>query len=313
MSATQRARSGVPLDQRSALPTIPGIPAWGAVAVAAGLTFLGFAFDGMSGNELTSTFSTMYFLGCVLAVLAVRQRGLFTAVVQPPLLLFVAVPIGQQVLTDNAGTGLKDLAFNVAIPLVNRFPLMLAATVVVALIAGARTFLVQQSKSAPARSRGRRTSARPARTEARTDRRDEQAPAARRSRPRRDAREPDREPIRDPRVSRPSHDPATAHAPSYSSTYAGPDQRRGREGYHDPVPREPIRHEPIRREPVYRDTARRENARRDNVYDEPIARNREPLDRDPIPVRTARPVADAPAHPMPQVRYRQRREPPIDQ
>ncbi|CAM3153813.1 DUF6542 domain-containing protein [Prescottella defluvii] len=296
----------MPLDQRSALPTIPGVPAWGAVAVAAGLTFLGFAFDGMSGDELTSTFSTMYFLGCVLAVLAVRQRGLFTAVVQPPLLLFIAVPIGQQVLTDNAGTGLKDLAFNVAIPLVNRFPLMLAATVVVALIAGARTFLAQQNKGAAARSRSRRTSGRTPRTESRTDRRDESTTTTRRVRPRRDGREPDREPIReprrDPRAARASHEHAATQSPSYGGAYP-----------REPIQREPVRREPIYREPAYREPARRENARRDNGYERPVAGSREPLDRDPIPVRTPRPRTDAPSHPIQQVRYRDRRDPPIDQ
>ncbi|QCQ90198.1 DUF6542 domain-containing protein [Rhodococcus sp. SGAir0479] len=287
MSATPRARSGVPLDLRSALPTVPGIPAWGAVAVAAGLTFVGFAFAAASGSELTSVFSALYFLGCLLAVLAVRHRGLFTAVVQPPLVLFVAVPIAQQLLADNPGTGLKDLALNVAYPLVNRFPLMLAATVVVALVAGARVFLTQQGQAAPTRSRPRRSDARPTRTPAAAERRGRSGRAAQ------------------SRASRATHEqaePVSTHAPR---------------GYRDSAPREPIRHDAPYREPVRREPVRREPPRREPVYGEPIARDRQPIPRDPIPVRTrppapAAPSAEVPPHPVPRVRYRDRREPPVD-
>ncbi len=279
----------MPLDQRSALPTVPGVPAWGAVVVAAGLTFIGFALDAMSGNELTSTFSALYFVGCVLAVLAVRHRGLFTAVVQPPLLLFVAVPFGQQVLSDSSGTNLKDLALNVAYPLVNRFPLMLAATVVVALIAGARVFFAQQGKGAPARATARRTTTRADAADRREpSSRPSRAATRRGDRPLRDDHEspmerrprPQRAPMNDPRPPRPTHEPVTAQAPTYGGRDAG---------YREPVRRE---------------------ARRETVYGEPIARDRAPIQRDPIPVRS-RPAVDMPARPAPRVRYRDRREPPI--
>ena len=298
----------MPLDQRSAIPTIPGVPAWGAVVVAAGLTFIGFALDAISGNELTSTFSAMYFVGCVLAVLAVRQRGLFTAVVQPPLLLFVAVPLGQQFLADGSGANLKDLALNVAYPLVNRFPLMLAATIVVVLIAGARKFFLQQSEGAPARARAKSASTRTARADSSADRRESPARAARAAtrrsdrtryddrvpqddRMQRDDRtqredhgspmerrpRPRRAPVDDPRRPRPTQEPVTAHA----SPYGGRDA-----GYREPVRREP---------------------RRESVYGEPIARDRAPIQRDPLPARSRPPVD----RPSPRVRYRDRREPPI--
>lgn len=293
----------MPLDLRSALPTVPGIPAWGAVLVAAGLTFIGFAFDAVSGSELTSVFSTLYFLGCLLAVLAVRRRGLFTAVVQPPLVLFLAVPVAQQLLADNPGTGLKDLALNVAYPLVNRFPLMLAATVVVALVAGARVFLAQD-RTAPARSNARRSNARARRAETVDDRRERSARAPQGAAPGHDEvgsqdarrRRPRRGSAPEPRAARPTHEPTSAHPPR---------------GYRDPVPREPIRRDAPYREPVRRDPVRREP-----VFGEPIARDREPIrrdtvQRDPIPVRT-RPSTEVPAHPIPQVRYRDRREPPVD-
>ncbi|PTR30360.1 hypothetical protein C8K36_102208 [Rhodococcus sp. OK519] len=279
----------MPLDQRSALPTLPGIPAWGAVAVAAGSTFLGFAFDAISGSELTSAFSAMYFLGCVLAVLAVRKRGLFTAVVQPPLLLFVAVPLGSQLLTDGAGTGIKDMAINVAYPLVNRFPLMLAATVVVGLIAAARVFLVQSRTAAPTRTRDRRAEARPARSgRKRTDVRVPERGRDERTTVFEPVGDDRRAPLRTPRPSRAAQEPATAHVPtaSHGGTYSG-------RAYDDAVHRRDVgRREPVRHDPQYRE-----------------APHREPVQRDPVPVRPRR-AAEVPAHPIPQVRYRDRQDQP---
>jgi hypothetical protein len=150
VSTSQRARSGVPLDHRSILATLPGVPAWGAVAIAAGLTFLGFLIDAARGTELTGAFAFMYVLGCIAGVLLVRFRGLFTAMVQAPLILFVAVPLSYQYFTDNAGTSLKDIILNVAIPLVNRFPLMLLGTLVAVGLGVLRIVLKRQNTHAPA-------------------------------------------------------------------------------------------------------------------------------------------------------------------
>ncbi|MGV8874248.1 MAG: DUF6542 domain-containing protein [Rhodococcus sp. (in: high G+C Gram-positive bacteria)] len=150
MSTSQRARSGVPLDHRSILATLPGVPAWGAVAIAAGLTFLGFLIDAARGSELTGAFGFLYILGCIAAVLLVRFRGLFTAMVQAPLILFVAVPLSYQYFTDDAGTSLKDIILNVAIPLVNRFPLMLLGTLVAVGLGALRIVLKRQNTHAPA-------------------------------------------------------------------------------------------------------------------------------------------------------------------
>ncbi len=80
-------------ENRSAHPNLPGVPWWAAVLIAVIGTTIGFAIDAGSGNkELGGVFAAMYALGCVVAVLAVRQSGIFTAVIQPPLILFVAVP-----------------------------------------------------------------------------------------------------------------------------------------------------------------------------------------------------------------------------
>ncbi|WP_206038114.1 DUF6542 domain-containing protein, partial [Rhodococcus sp. HNM0569] len=175
MSAIQRARSGVPLDRRSTFPTVPGLPWWGVVCLAAGLTCVGFVVDTARGSELSSVFSTLYVLGCVLAVVFASNRAVFTAMVQPPLILFVGVPLAQMVVSDESSTALRDLAINVAYPLIDRFPVMLTATVLTALVGGLRLLLLSQRRAGPARSHDR---ARVARSGAR-----EKKAAARRAAP----------------------------------------------------------------------------------------------------------------------------------
>ncbi|WP_199255311.1 DUF6542 domain-containing protein [Mycolicibacterium mengxianglii] len=137
----QPARSYTAATHRSAHPNIPGVPWWGAVVIAVTSTTIGFAFDAGSGDkELSSVFAALYFLGCVAAVLAVRQNGVFTAVVQPPLILFVAVPGAYFLFHQSDIDGLKDILINCGYPLIERFVLMFTTSVVVLLIGAARWY-----------------------------------------------------------------------------------------------------------------------------------------------------------------------------
>ncbi|MGZ8814896.1 MAG: DUF6542 domain-containing protein [Mycobacterium sp.] len=146
MSA-QRARSAVTADHRSAHPNIPGVPWWGAVLIAATLMSVGFAYDAGSGaKELTSVFAGTYVVGCIFAVLAVRQSGIFTAVIQPPLLLFGAVPTAYFVFTGSQLSNIKDTLINCAYPLIERFPLMFFTSAVVLLIGMARWYTGMSSR-----------------------------------------------------------------------------------------------------------------------------------------------------------------------
>ena len=97
-------------------------------------TAAGFAFDAGSGKELTTVFSALYVAGCLAAVLAVRQSGVFTAVIQPPLILFCAAPGAYWLFHGAKFTGLKDLVINCGYPLIERFPLMLFTSAGVLLI-----------------------------------------------------------------------------------------------------------------------------------------------------------------------------------
>jgi hypothetical protein len=123
--SAERTRSAVAADHRSIIPNIPGVPWWAAVVIAITSTAAGFAFDAGSGKELTTVFAALYVLGCVVAVLAVRQSGVFTAVIQPPLILFCAVPGAYWLFHGAKSTGLRDLLINCGYPLIERFPLML--------------------------------------------------------------------------------------------------------------------------------------------------------------------------------------------
>lgn len=129
-------------DQRSALPQYRGVPWWGAVLIAVVMTLVGIAVEAGSGHqELGSAFAICYSLGCVAAVLAVRQSGVFTAVIQPPLLLFVAVPLAYYLFHNSAFSGLKEVAITCGYPLIERFPLMLFTSSAVLLIGLIRWYL----------------------------------------------------------------------------------------------------------------------------------------------------------------------------
>lgn len=123
--SAQRTRSAVEAAHRSIIPSISGVPWWAAVVIAVTGTAAGFAFDAGSGKELTTVFAALYAAGCLAAVLAVRQSGVFTAVIQPPLILFCAVPGAYWLFHGAKFTGLKDLLINCGYPLIERFPLML--------------------------------------------------------------------------------------------------------------------------------------------------------------------------------------------
>jgi hypothetical protein len=125
VSAT-RTRSAVEASYRSIHPNIPGLPWWAALVIATTATAIGYAIDAGSGHkDLTDIFAVLYIAGCVVAVLTVQQSGVFTAVIQPPLILFCAVPGAYWLFHGGKVGNLKDLLINCGYPLIERFPLML--------------------------------------------------------------------------------------------------------------------------------------------------------------------------------------------
>ncbi|WP_310773203.1 DUF6542 domain-containing protein [Mycobacterium sp. Z3061] len=148
MSA-QRERAAVEPSHRSIVPTIPGVPWWAAVLIAVGATALGYAFDA-GHKELTHTFASLYIAGCVAAVLAVRQAAVFTAVIQPPLILFCTVPGAYWLFHGGKVDKFKDLLINCGYPLIERFPLMLGTAGVILLIGLIRWYFGKNSKTGAA-------------------------------------------------------------------------------------------------------------------------------------------------------------------
>ena len=115
--------------------------------IATSATVLGYAIDA-GHKELTHVFAGCYIAGCVIAVLAVRQSGVFTAVIQPPLLLFCAVPGAYWLFHGGKIKGVKDLLINCGYPLIERFPLMLGTAGVVLLIGLVRWYFGMTHRSA---------------------------------------------------------------------------------------------------------------------------------------------------------------------
>lgn len=126
-----------------------------AIVIAVGFSAIGVLIDGLRGDNLTIVFSVFYFLGCVAAVLAVQHRALFTAVVQPPLILFLGVPIAYQLLVPENAGGLRTRVIDLVLPLVTRFPLMLLTAAVVLIIAGLRVFANKSVATSRAQHRRR--------------------------------------------------------------------------------------------------------------------------------------------------------------
>jgi hypothetical protein len=133
------------VGERSLLTTVLGIPPLAAVGLAFGFTTLGVFVDLQRIGTVGSVFQVLYFAGCVLAMTWVRRRNLFAPIVQPPLLLAVAVP-AIVLLGDDSGGG--STLLTVAAPLVNSFPTM-AVTSGVVLALGLFRFFVQRERRAP--------------------------------------------------------------------------------------------------------------------------------------------------------------------
>ena len=128
------------------------MPWWAALLIATTATAIGYAIDaGLGHKELTDAFAALYIAGCVVAVLAVRQSGVFTAVIQPPLILFCAVPGAYWLFHGGKVSNLKDVLINCGYPLIERFPLMLGTAGGVLLIGLIRWyFRLSHRTTAPA-------------------------------------------------------------------------------------------------------------------------------------------------------------------
>jgi hypothetical protein len=140
-TAAQQRAGRWPVADRSIIGSVLGIPPVAAIGVALVLTALGVFVDILRLGTLGTIFTIAYFVGCVLAVGWVRRRSLFGPMVQPPLLLAVAVPAVVLVIgTPGPGAGATEKMLMIGAPLVNGFPTMAVTTAVVLVIGVIRLF-----------------------------------------------------------------------------------------------------------------------------------------------------------------------------
>lgn len=135
---------GWPLWERSVIASVLGLPGYAAIGIALGFTGLGVFIDLERINGLGTIFKGCYFTGCVVSVCWVKRRALFGPMVQPPLLLAVAVPA--VVLAADGGatsSGLAARLLSIGTPLLNGFPTMAVTTAFVVCI-GIVRYLVQR-------------------------------------------------------------------------------------------------------------------------------------------------------------------------
>lgn len=127
----------------------PGIPGWAAALCALGFAAIGTFADIERLNRLGIVFQACYFLGCLLAVLVVRRKGLFGPMVAPPLILVVAVPgIVLAVGSPPTGGGMVATALAVGTLVIDSFPTM-AITTGCTLVIGIFRLITQHRRSSP--------------------------------------------------------------------------------------------------------------------------------------------------------------------
>lgn len=144
------------------VPTIKGVPWWGAVLIGVGATTLGAVIDTVILDDSTSAlggaFKICYILGCLLAALAVRQRALFTAAAQPPLIAFIVGVVTLYTLNASSAEGMKSIVLKVVLPIATSFPWILLAFLMTLAVVAARWFYARPKGQALFGKAARRSS-----------------------------------------------------------------------------------------------------------------------------------------------------------
>ncbi|UOZ07687.1 DUF6542 domain-containing protein [Amycolatopsis sp. WQ 127309] len=263
----------VPWDERPVVGSRRGLPWWAAVLVGLGLAVVGALVGKPSQGSIPAIFTVCYVLGAVIAVGAVRRRGIFGPMVMPPLVLAVTVPSVILLTSGSQGDDMLSKALNIGTPLINAFPMMAITTGVTLLIGFVRIFR-EKDPDAPVKAKGGKADRR------RADE-DDEKPAARAAATSAGGRP------RPPGSSRTGQTPVPQGA------------RRGREGEPPRRPRPPAEGErrtpraagaPAERDPGTRGTRKPPPANRRPRPEEADPRRREP--RGDAPRRRPRPPAE---------------------
>ncbi|KDN18487.1 DUF6542 domain-containing protein [Amycolatopsis rifamycinica] len=139
-------------DERPVVGSRRGLPWWAAVLIGLGLAIVGALLGKPSQGNLPLVFTVCYIAGAVIAVCAVKRRGLFGPMVMPPLVLAVTVP-GVLLLTSGSqGDDMLSKALNIGTPLINGFPVM-AITTGITLLIGFVRIIRERDPDAPKKAK----------------------------------------------------------------------------------------------------------------------------------------------------------------
>jgi hypothetical protein len=132
--------AGAATEGPAATTTERGVPGWLAVLVLIGITGIGGLIDLLQGTTIKGAFNIALIVGSVVAILIVRRRSMFSVVVAPPLVYFVASAVVLYVRSGGLSnrSRLIDSAINW---LVYGFPAIAGATGAVLIIAGIRMIM----------------------------------------------------------------------------------------------------------------------------------------------------------------------------
>jgi uncharacterized membrane protein len=125
---TTKRATQIPLADSSVLATVRGWPSWAVVLLAVGLTFAGTAVDGLTTGALSWGLRIGFYLGVALAALLVRRGSIFTAMVQPPLILVFGIVVGGWLFTNAGGL------YGTALKIIGSFPTMAIGTALAVII-----------------------------------------------------------------------------------------------------------------------------------------------------------------------------------
>ena len=144
--APDRPRS---LADSSAAPGVRGWPWWAAVLVALVLTLAGAAIDAWVSGTFSWGLRLGFWIGVGLAALLVQRKSVFTAMVQPPLILVAGLLLGGMLFINGGGL------YGMALKLIATFPTMAIGTALAVAIGVIRS-VAQPLRRRPARAAGRR-------------------------------------------------------------------------------------------------------------------------------------------------------------
>jgi hypothetical protein len=130
----------------SVVSSVRGWPSWAVILLALGLTLAGTAIDGWTTGLLAWGLRIGFYLGVVGAALIVRRGSIFTAMVQPPLVLVVGIIVGGMVFTNSGGL------YSTALKIISTFPTMAIGTAAAVLL-GLIRIMAQPTRSAGRSSR----------------------------------------------------------------------------------------------------------------------------------------------------------------